>query len=160
MYEAEIKNQRIYKYVLIIMVIAGIGLLGALIYLFFYLRSSPDSIWHILPPSIAMIVYIFIVIGIANRLVEQNKQLYLLKNGVTASAKILDIKDTGMTVNDDPKVNLLLEITVKSGTKYKCQTQHIITRLDVHKYSIGTSLTVKISESNSEDIVIEGIRKI
>ena len=70
--EAAIKNQRTYKYVLIIMVIIGTGLLGALIYLFFYLHSSPDSMWHILPPSISMIIYIFIIKGIAKRLAKQS----------------------------------------------------------------------------------------
>ena len=60
-------------------------------------------------------LYFFIVIGVATRWTVQNKRLQLLETGISASAKTLEIKDKRITINDNPKVDLLSEITDKNG---------------------------------------------
>jgi hypothetical protein len=53
-----------------------------------------------------------------------------IRNGVTAPAKILKVWDTGTSINDDPQIGMLLEITPSLGASFQAEAKTIVSRLN------------------------------
>ncbi len=77
----------------------------------------------------------------------------LRKNGVAATAKILQVSDTGVTLNNNPQVKLLLEVSSPTGT-YQVETKQYISRLQTSMYQPGGMLPVLIDPSDRDMISI------
>jgi len=76
----------------------------------------------------------------------------LAKNGVPASAKILEVHDTGMTVNNSPRIKLLLEVTSPMGGTYMVETKQIISRLQTALFQPGAVLQVLVDPNDKNMI--------
>jgi len=77
----------------------------------------------------------------------------LMQNGIDGQATIRAIRDTGMTVNENPVVEFDLEIS-GSGTPYDATIQQIASRLTVAQYSPGTVLPCKIDPEDSSKVLL------
>jgi hypothetical protein len=75
----------------------------------------------------------------------------LRKNGVAATAKIIQVSDTGVTLNNSPQVKLLLEVTSPTGT-YMVETKQYISRLQTAMYQPGAILPVLV-DPNDRDMI-------
>jgi hypothetical protein len=75
----------------------------------------------------------------------------LRKNGVPATAKILQVSDTGVTLNNSPQVKLLLEVSSPTGT-YQVETKQYISRLQTSMYQPGGILPVLV-DPNDRDMI-------
>jgi formate hydrogenlyase subunit 3/multisubunit Na+/H+ antiporter MnhD subunit len=53
-----------------------------------------------------------------------------IKNGVTAQAKVLEVWDTGVSINDNPQVGLLLEVSPPSGSPFQVKAKSLVSRLN------------------------------
>ncbi|MBU1916033.1 hypothetical protein KKC47_02815 [Patescibacteria group bacterium] len=85
----------------------------------------------------------------------QQRAAYLIKNGISGAAKILDYKETGQTLNDVPKIGFRLEIAAPGKQKYELQYYEYVSLLYLSKLSIGKELPVKIDPSNQHNILID-----
>jgi len=81
----------------------------------------------------------------------------LAKNGVPASAKILELHDTGVTVNNSPQVKLLLEVNSQVGGTYLVETKQLISRLQVSEIQPGTVLEVMVDPNDKNFISLDYI---
>lgn len=79
----------------------------------------------------------------------------LEKGGVSASAKILELSDTGVTVNNDPQVKLLLEVSPPMGSTYLVETKQLISRLQIPMIQPGTIIPVLIDLNDKNLISID-----
>jgi hypothetical protein len=75
-----------------------------------------------------IIVFGWLYLKFLNPIFSQSK---ILKTGETATANILEVSDTGMTVNENPVVKLKLKVQRKSGSPYEVFTKTLISRLQV-----------------------------
>ena len=66
-----------------------------------------------------------------------------IKNGVTAQAKVLKVWDTGVSINDNPQVGLLLEITPPGLTPFQAQAKTLVSRLNAALVQPGVTAEVK-----------------
>lgn len=82
----------------------------------------------------------------------QNK---LLKTGISATAVIKELSDTGVTVNNSPQIKLLLEVTPPTGAPYLVQTKTLISRLQTSMYQPGMVLAVKIDLNDKNKVAID-----
>lgn len=73
--------------------------------------------------------------------VTQAQQLHA--SGVLATATVVKIWDTGMTVNDDPVVGFLLEVRPEDRPAYQAQTKMLISRLAIPQIQPGAVVTVR-----------------
>ena len=76
----------------------------------------------------------------------------LAKRGVPASAKILEVHDTGVTVNNSPRVKLLLEVNSPLGGTYLVETKQIISRLQTSLFQPGAVLQVLV-DPNDKNLI-------
>ncbi len=82
------------------------------------------------------------------------KQRRLLATGEEATAKILEISDTGVTVNMNPMVKFLLEVQPKDGKSFQAHVKTIISRLDVPQFQPGTVVPVVFNPKNRAEVAI------
>ena len=103
---------------------------------------------------LAAIVLVFFGCAIANHMDGVSKARDLQKRGVTADATILKVWDTGITVNNDPVVNLLLEVRPASGNQYEAQTKALISRIDVPQFQPGNVIPVVYDPNDPKQVAI------
>lgn len=78
----------------------------------------------------------------------------LRKVGVSATAKVLEANDTGVTLNNSPQVKLLLEVNSPTGT-YLVETKQYVSRLQVGMFAPGNMLPVLIDPNDRNMISLD-----
>jgi hypothetical protein len=69
------------------------------------------------------------------------KQSHLLRAGVAAQGEIVDVADTGMTVNDDPRVELTLRVwPPDGGQSFDLKRRLVVSRVKLPR--VGERMTV------------------
>jgi hypothetical protein len=83
------------------------------------------------------------------------KQRKLQKIGIPAEATILEVGETGITVNNIyPVVKLKLEVRPPGGQPYQAELQTIIERLDIPQFQPGTVLAVKYDPKDPSNVAL------
>jgi hypothetical protein len=77
----------------------------------------------------------------------------LLQTGIPAEAKILKVRDTGTTVNEQPEIELLLEVQPKSGGKWGHPSEGC-PHFRAAWYIPGARVGVKVDPKNPNRVVI------
>ena len=65
-----------------------------------------------------------------------------IKNGVTASARVLQVRDTGVSVNDNPQVALLVEVMPRDGSPFQAEVKTLVSRLNAALVQPGIEAVV------------------
>jgi len=79
----------------------------------------------------------------------------LQKIGVQGKAKIIEVVDTNITINNNPQVKLVLEVTNNIGQVYTTSSKVIIPRLRPGLYKTGMELPIKIDPKNEKNVLID-----
>lgn len=79
----------------------------------------------------------------------------LQKTGIPGKARILEVKDTGVTINDNPQVKLILEVKNSFGQKYNTQCRVLVSRINPGAYQPGMEVPVKIDPKNEMNVVLD-----
>lgn len=79
----------------------------------------------------------------------------LQKTGLPSKATILEVKDTGVTINNNPQVKLVLEVKNSFGQKYTAQCRVLVSRINPNAYMPGMEVPVKIDPKNEQNVVLD-----
>ena len=79
----------------------------------------------------------------------------LAKTGLPGKALVKEVHDTGVTINNNPQVKLVLEVTNNLGMIYTATTRTLVSRLNPGMYQPGMKVPVKIDPENENNIVID-----
>jgi hypothetical protein len=80
----------------------------------------------------------------------------LQRSGVAASARILEIWDTGITVNDDPVIGMRVEVSPPDGPVYPATIpKSLISRLDIPRFQPGATVSVRIDPKNPDRLALD-----
>jgi hypothetical protein len=79
----------------------------------------------------------------------------VLEDGLPAQATIVEISDTGTTINNDPVVRLLLEVQTPGGVPFRAETERLISRLDIPQFQPGTVVQVRYDPDSGEVAVVD-----
>jgi hypothetical protein len=83
----------------------------------------------------------------------------LQESGVAARARILEIWDTGITVNEDPVIGIRAEVTRADGTTYTATIpKSLISRLDVPRFQPGAVVDVRIDPQDSSKVALDAYK--
>jgi hypothetical protein len=77
-----------------------------------------------------------------------------MTDAVLAQATILNMWDTGTTLNDNPQVGLLLEVHPIGGQPYQVQTKSLVSRLKIPMIQIGNVVPVKYDPRDPSKVVL------
>jgi hypothetical protein len=78
----------------------------------------------------------------------------LAKSGFATTARVVEVSDTGVTVNNAPQVKMVLEVTPPNGGSYLVETKQLISRLQTSMYQPGNMIPVLIDLNDKNSIVI------
>ncbi len=67
----------------------------------------------------------------------------ILATGNPATAVIVRLIDTGTTINNDPVVEFVLQVTPPDGETYEAHTKALVSRLDIPAIQPGRVVPVK-----------------
>ncbi len=79
----------------------------------------------------------------------------LQKTGLPGKATILEVKDTGVTINNNPQIKLVLEVKNNFGQKYTTQCRVLVSRINPNAYMPGMEVPVKIDPKNEQNVVLD-----
>ena len=77
------------------------------------------------------------------------------RGSVAGRAKILEVRDTGWSVNDAPRVDLDLEITIGEAPPYMANFKGTVPRLSIGRLVPGQDVPVKVDETDPQTFLIE-----
>ena len=93
--------------------------------------------------------------ALADRMSGVSDAKELQKTGEPAEATILQIWDTGMTVNDDPVIRFLLEVHPAGKPAYQAETKIRISRIAISRFQPGAVVPVRIDPRHSKHVALD-----
>lgn len=79
----------------------------------------------------------------------------LQKIGLPGKARILEVRDTGVTINNNPQVKLILEVRNNLGQVYNAECRVLVSRINPWAYQPGMEVPVKIDPRNEKNVVLD-----
>ncbi len=80
-----------------------------------------------------------------------------IRNGVTAPARVLKVWDTGVSINDNPQVGLLLEVTPATEAAFQAEGKLVVSRLNAALVQPGVAAEVKYDPRNHARLQVVGL---
>jgi len=142
---------KIARYAILLSVIGVVVTIGYLVYQMLWgpdrVQISGKNFSQLIKSEELMTIVIILVSVIISGVVIRPFLRILfpgeIKNGITAQAKVLKVWDTGVTVNENPQVGLLLEVLPKTGESFQAETRTIVSRLNVAQVEPGITAEVR-----------------
>ena len=78
----------------------------------------------------------------------------LLATGVVATGIVGAIRDTGMTVNDHPQVELDLQVTIPGQPAYPVTHRQVISRLHLGNYQPGMPVPLRVDPMDANQVLV------
>jgi hypothetical protein len=96
--------------------------------------------------------------AIVDRMSGVSEARQLQQSGLPASARIMKIWDTGITVNNDPVIGMRVEIVRPDGTVYSARIpKSLISRLDIPRFQPGATVSVRIDPRNPDRVALDAV---
>lgn len=92
--------------------------------------------------------------GTINRMTGEGEAQRIRAGGIAAIATVIDIWDTGMTLNDDPVVGFNLSVQPPDGEPYAAQTKGLVSRLHIPRIQPGAVLPVAIDPADRSRVAL------
>ena len=111
------------------------------------------------PALLLLLAFLLTGCAVADRMSGVSEAKRLQETGTPATARILKIWDTGITVNDDPVIGLEVEIARENGSVYTATIpKSLISRLDVPQFQPGLPVSVRIDPQDPAKVAIDAYR--
>jgi len=81
----------------------------------------------------------------------------LLKTGTPAPAVIVDVQDTGVTINDNPQARLTLQVSPAGRPPFQAVVTTIVGRFQVGLLVPGSSVQVRYDPNDPSKVAIESL---
>jgi hypothetical protein len=78
--------------------------------------------------------------------------------GKPAAATVVQIWDTGVTVNDDPVVGFVLDVKPEGQPAFQAKTKALISRLAIPRIQPGAELRVMYDPNDHAQVALDPIR--
>jgi hypothetical protein len=95
--------------------------------------------------------------GLADHFTGEKEARQIRAAGVPAEATVVQIWDTGVTVNNDPVVGFLLEVKPENQAAFQAKTKALVSRLAVPRVQPGARLRVFYDPKDTTRVAIDRI---
>jgi hypothetical protein len=85
---------------------------------------------------------------------DQQTAQHLMANGRVGSAVITDARQTGMFVNENPQVELDLQVNVEGIPTYTTTHRQVIAQIAIPQFQPGTTVPVRVDPANPSSVLI------
>jgi hypothetical protein len=95
--------------------------------------------------------------GIADHFTGEKEARQIRASGVPADATVVQIWDTGVTVNENPVVGFLLDVRPEGQAAFQAKTKALVSRLAVPRIQPGARLRVFFDPKDTTRVAIDRI---
>jgi hypothetical protein len=85
---------------------------------------------------------------------EQQKTAMLMASGIPGQARIDQVSDTGVTVNDNPQVQFNLTVTIPGRDPYPATLTQVVSRIAIGSFQPGATVPVRVSPDDPQTLMI------
>jgi hypothetical protein len=78
----------------------------------------------------------------------------LFDEGVRAEAKLLNMHQTGLYVNNLPQVKLQMQVQPEQGRNFVTEAHEVLSFVDLSRLHVGSTLVVRYNPANTKEIMI------
>jgi hypothetical protein len=93
--------------------------------------------------------------AVIDRASGRDEACKIIATGKPATAKILQLKDTGITINQDPVAEFVLEVYPANGRPFQARTQALISRLEIPLAQPGRIVPVRYDPKRATRVAID-----
>ena len=86
----------------------------------------------------------------------QGKGAAEIPNGVSAPAMVISIADTGMSISDNPQIQIQLQVRPPQGAPFQASTATFVPRVQTSAFQQGVILHVRYNQQNPTQLAIVG----
>ncbi|MEO8413354.1 MAG: hypothetical protein ABI472_06825 [Ginsengibacter sp.] len=79
----------------------------------------------------------------------------LQNTGIRGKAKILEVHETNIAVNNNPQLRIVLELKNNAGEVYTATCKMIVSRLRQNYFQSGKQVNVKIDPKNEKNVIVD-----
>lgn len=106
-----------------------------------------------------LLIPIILATGCVTRMIDhmtgEDQANEIRKIGVSATARIVKIWDTGVTVNENPVVGMRLRVLPADGDPFEAETRALIGRLEVPQVQPGAEVMVKYDPKDRSRVALD-----
>ena len=85
---------------------------------------------------------------------EAQKAQHLMAAGRVGTATVTALRDSGMTINDHPVVDLDLQVVVDGGVPYAVTHRQTINRLAIAGFQPGATVPVRVDPADPHSLIV------
>ncbi len=85
---------------------------------------------------------------------QQQKAQMLMATGIVGQATIDAVNDTGVTVNENPQIELSLTVTVPGKDPYPASLTQVVSRIAIASFQPGSTVPVRVSPDDPQVLMI------
>ena len=122
--------------------------------------ADPGDLTDIIAGTAVVIIFVLIVAGVAffvfkNISGPMSRQRKLQRTGLPAEATVLELGETGITVNNVyPVIKLVLEVRPPGGRPCQAEVQTVIGRMDIPRLQPGAVVSVKYDPKDPSNVAL------
>lgn len=77
----------------------------------------------------------------------------LMTHGIVGQARIDQIADTGTAINDNPRVQFTLTVTIPGRKPYPATLTQVVRRIAMGSFQPGATVPVRVSPEDPEALI-------
>ncbi len=102
----------------------------------------------------SLVITVVVIIAVRKMLGTDSK---LVQTGEPALATILKIWDTGMKINENPRIGMLLEVRPANRAPYQVEIKKVVSIIQIPQFQPGATLEVRFDPTNPQKVAVTGV---
>lgn len=95
------------------------------------------------------------VMHLIDHMTGEDEAKLIRKSGSPAMARVLELKDTGMTLNQNPIVSMRVEVRPDGVAPFEATMKALVGRLDIPRIQPGAVLPVKYDPNDHTRVALD-----
>lgn len=97
----------------------------------------------------------FVMWKVFGGLMKQSQERQaLLATGMPATGRVMQLMDTGMLVNNNPQVRLIVEVQMPGRPPYQADTTMIVSMLAIPRVQPGCTVNLRVDPMNPTRVAV------
>lgn len=142
--------------------IVGLGSLFGNIILSIFLDDRPLPLFQLTRTALALTIttvsfVVMLAALVGSVILSRAENESLRRSGLAATAKVLAVDDTGITINKNPIARIKLEVYPPGSPPFEAVAEELISRLEGGSISPGVEVTVRYNPTTRE-VALERVK--
>lgn len=103
---------------------------------------------------VALIFFVLLLVFLGQDALRWFRTRRVARTGVEATARILDLRDTGNRFNGMPELAIRLEVTPPSGAPFEAELRRVVGLAELERFARGRMLRVRFDPASPQTVAL------